>query len=593
MTYRTDIQILRGIAVILVVLFHLDIPYFDSGFLGVDAFFVISGFLMALLYRQGQMEGFYRRRSARLLPAYFATIFATLSLSIFFTLPSEQVQVAEQGLYASIFASNIGFWMQNSYFSKAEFNPLLHLWSLGVEIQFYLFVPLVVWMHRKIRPLLVIGGVGSLVLALALVTISPKTAFFMMPLRIWQFLLGAGIAWYLTHEGRPRFARPWLGAVTLSALVILAMGYPVRGQMQDVVLGHPGLAAVLISAATGGVLAFGLPERAAASVPGRLLEKMGDWSYSIYLAHFPVIVLALYQPFSGTTLTPESAGQTLLIGLKIAFFSALLYQIFERRRVWSGSLKGTAALICSAVLCAVLSVPLARLGYDAQQLNILSSFQDRPPYRCGKLIRILEPGALLCELTGLPDSVPALALIGDSHADSVKASFTQIARERGYRLFFTTANAPVVAAPSIDQLVPEMTARGVEGAIVHFSSVSALRAFERGLDPALRAAQIKTAWLLDIPTYENSVPATIWEDPQRRTITPINFEAITQLQAALQAEGIPHFDPRPLYCTLECQVMDDQSHPFYFDDDHLTLTGARQIEDMMRAMMDHFSDQES
>lgn len=588
MTYRFDIQILRGIAVILVVLFHLDIPFFSSGFLGVDAFFVISGFLMALLYRQGQVAGFYRRRAARLLPAYFATVIFTLAVSAFVTLPSEQVQVAEQGLYASIFASNVGFWMQNSYFSKAEFNPLLHMWSLGVEIQFYLFVPLVVWLHRKIRPLLVLGAVGSLATALILVTISPKTAFFMMPFRIWQFLLGAGVAWYLTRAGTPRFAQPWLGLAALIAVVALAMGYPVRGQLQNIVIGHPGLAALLISLATAGVLAFGLPGRVELSVPGRVLGKLGNWSYSIYLAHFPVIVLALYQPFSGTILTPDSVGQTVLVGLWIVLFSTLLYQLFERRRIWSGSFKGTAVLISGTALCAMLSVPVARLGYDTQQLNILSAFQDRAPYRCGKVIRVLKLRAQLCELTGLPDSAPALALIGDSHADSVKASFVRIAQARGYRLFFTVANAPVVATPRMEQLIPELTTLGIEGAIVHFSSASALSAFDRGFDSALQAAGIETVWLLDVPTFNNNVAGKIWDDPDVNTMVPINFDAVTQLQIALRAEGITNFDPRPLFCTEGCRVMDAEKRPFYFDDDHLTLTGAQQLEQMMDVIIDQF-----
>lgn len=152
MHYRPDIQILRGIAVVFVILFHLNVPLFSHGFLGVDLFFVISGFLMALLYERGQTFKFYQRRANRLLPAYFATTVATVAISAFITLPSEQIQVMEQGVFAAFFMSNIGFWAQNSYFSTSEFTPLLHLWSLGVEIQFYLIVPL----------LFGAGGVGEL-----------------------------------------------------------------------------------------------------------------------------------------------------------------------------------------------------------------------------------------------------------------------------------------------------------------------------------------------------------------------------------------------------------------------------------------------
>lgn len=111
---------------------------------------------------------------------------------------------------------------------------------------------------------------------------------------------------------------------------------------------------------------------------------------------------------------------------------------------------------------------------------------------------------------------------------------------------------------------------------------------ERGFDPALRAAGIETVWLLDVPTFDNNVAATIWDNPSVNTMTPINFDAVTQLQIALRAEGIAHFDPRPLFCTEVCTVMDARKRPFYFDDDQLTLTGARQLEDMMRAMIDQF-----
>lgn len=138
MQYRADIQILRGISVLLVVLFHLGFSSFQSGFLGVDVFFVISGFLMAVLYNHNDVKGFFRRRALRLLPAYYVTIISTVILSTLFVTRNESVQVFEQAYFGSIFASNIGFWFENSYFSNSAFNPLLHLWSLGVEIQFYL-----------------------------------------------------------------------------------------------------------------------------------------------------------------------------------------------------------------------------------------------------------------------------------------------------------------------------------------------------------------------------------------------------------------------------------------------------------------------
>ena len=135
MIYRKDIQILRGISVMLVVLFHLGFTLFQSGFLGVDVFFVISGFLMAILYSHDNKKEFFARRAKRLLPTYFIITLLTVCSAIFMVTPNEYAQVFSQSIYASSFSSNIGFWLQNSYFSKAEFNPLLHLWSLGVTIK--------------------------------------------------------------------------------------------------------------------------------------------------------------------------------------------------------------------------------------------------------------------------------------------------------------------------------------------------------------------------------------------------------------------------------------------------------------------------
>lgn len=577
-------------AVVLVVFFHLNIPYFSYGFLGVDAFFVISGFLMAILYKSGHVCDFYRRRASRLLPAYFVTVVATLAASAFLTLPSEHVQVVEQGIFASVFSSNLGFWAQNSYFSKAEFNPLLHLWSLGVEIQFYLFVPLLFWLHSRSRVLLVLLALGSMTAAFMMVYISTKTAFFMMPFRVWQFLAGAGVAWYLTRSGASLFPKPWLGLTALILLFGITTVYPVDGQSAEAIFGHPGLAAFLVTLGTAGVLAFGLPEVLERSFLGVVLCKLGDWSYSIYLAHFPVIVLALYVPFSGTILTPTGWGQTLLLVSGISICSAVLYLVFDKRRIWSGNFKVTGALMCCVAVVAVVSAPVSRIGYDTGQLNILAAFGDRATYRCGKSFRIMNPNAQLCELTGLPDTAPALVLVGNSHADSLKTSFAKIAQERGYRLFFTVSNAPVVGTHRTAQLLDQFAVIGIEGVITHFSSGSALQAHDIGFDTDVREAGFDVVWVLGVPTYEGSVPAMMWESSEILYATPNNIAEISELEAQLRETDTTVFDPRPAFCHDGCRVMDSQMRPFYFDAGHLTLTGARELEDMMWAVVDWFDE---
>lgn len=585
MPLRVDIQILRGLAVLLVVAFHLSIPFFSHGFLGVDAFFVISGFLMALLYRPGGARAFYQRRASRLLPAYVATVVATVLVSALVTLPFEQTQVVEQGLYASVFASNIGFWLQNTYFSKAGFTPLLHLWSLGVEMQFYLIVPLLAWLYKRSRALMLMLALGSLVLTLNRVLVNPETAFYLTPFRIWEFLVGAAVAQYLSQNGAVRYSRPRLGLGALVVLLLVAMLYPVDGEARSVVYGHPALAAILVTLATAGVLAFGLPQMLERSPLGVMLHKLGDWSYSVYLAHFPIIVLALYVPFTGTNLTPSGPGQTVILIAGIGVGSALLYWFFDRRRVRIGKFRTVGALVCLMAIAAVVSGPLSRQGYSAHELNILGAFADRAEFRCGVMNRLLHRGAQLCELTsGLPGTAPTLLFVGDSHADSMKTSFTTAAQEHGVRLLFTVTNDPLFGSLDSAQVIALATAAGADGVILHFASGNAERVFATDFIPNARAAGLDVAWLLPVPNYEQSVPVTLWAERDAVPfpgMEPINLAAISQFQETLEVAGVPTFDPRPILCPASCLQMDDQWRPYYFDGAHLTLTGARMLEPLM------------
>lgn len=278
---QIDIQILRGLAVTLVVLFHWELPFLKSGFLGVDIFFVISGFLMAILYRNAGASSFLLRRAKRLLPAYFVTISATLVAAYCIVLPVDFKQVTEQTFYASILSSNFGFWFQNSYFDKTAFKPLLHLWSLGVEIQFYFLVPILFYLHKKSKWTLPIIALTSITLCFIIIHFSPKTSFFLTPFRMWQFLIGIGVAQLKFRSAlasNKQFqVKPHWG-MSFFVILLLIPALPVDGQSLQAWNGHPSLAALLISLATAGVLYFQLPDIFMTSMVGRSFEKLGDWS---------------------------------------------------------------------------------------------------------------------------------------------------------------------------------------------------------------------------------------------------------------------------------------------------------------------------
>jgi len=590
MVYRQDIQILRGVAVLFVVLFHLNIGIFRSGFLGVDVFFVISGFLMAQLYVEGQAIDFFTRRALRLLPAYFVTVLATLLASMLIVLPVEYDQVVTQTLFATAFSSNIGFWLQNSYFSKAEFNPLLHLWSLGVEIQFYLLVPPLLIIARRVWLFLPLCLVLSLLACMAITTISPKTSFFMVPFRVWQFLIGSMIAMHLPTRIRARAERDGsaLGALSLAGIVIILF-LPIDGEATNMIIGHPGFGAVLVCLATGGVLAFGLPPLFEECLPGRALGKIGNWSYSIYLAHFPIVVLFYYRPFSGTQMGTGNATETVILVILIAALSGLLYQGIEKRNRSLFTPRRAALVATGIVAVAIASGPILLKAYPEDERRIFAARTDRDVYRCGKVFRILHPIDDFCEITKAGGIKPNLMLVGDSHADSIKLSFAAAADARGYRVFFPVPNDPLLNPHfNADWLTREAIARRVETVFFHFYSPTVLAGITEQIRQKLEAAGIRTVLLMPVPSYAVHVPTALYQHQTTGEALPETTLAAYHKQNAqlfsyvgtIHSAMFSWYDLAPALCDPICHLADKDGYPFYFDQHHLSLTGARQLEEI-------------
>jgi len=295
MKYRPEIDGLRAVAILPVVLFHAGVPGFGGGFVGVDVFFVISGYLITSIIRGELQDGgfsfvnFYKRRMRRIFPALFVML-AVSFVAAFIILPPSDLQQFSDSLVAStFFYSNIYFLHQSGYFATAsELMPLLHTWSLAVEEQYYFVLPAMLFFswrlgHRGQMVLMAVLAVASLVAAQVYLATNPTLAFFVLPTRFWELLLGALAAYLLAgpaFPGRGASGLSWLGlAMILAAVAAFSPTTPFPG----VAALLPTLGAVLV------ILTCDADRGVGRLLAWRGLVMIGLLSYSLYLWHYPML----------------------------------------------------------------------------------------------------------------------------------------------------------------------------------------------------------------------------------------------------------------------------------------------------------------
>lgn len=295
--YRPDIDGLRAVAVLSVLAYHAEISRISGGFVGVDVFFVISGYLISSIIfseiadARFSVAGFYERRIRRIFPALFVMLAVCTVFAAIYLLPGELVNYAKSVFAATVSASNFYFWRHSGYFDSPTAQPLLHTWSLAVEEQFYLSFPLLLIAIRKffpdrLRTSVVALFVLSLLTSAVVVFKSPSTAFYLPFTRTWELLLGT----LLSLGMFPRLHSPWLR--NLATAVGMAMiGFSVLKFTESTLF--PGLSALIPCIGSGLIIGAG-------KYGSSLIAKVLSWrpvvfvgliSYSLYLWHWPVIVL--------------------------------------------------------------------------------------------------------------------------------------------------------------------------------------------------------------------------------------------------------------------------------------------------------------
>jgi len=351
MNYRPEVDGLRAVAVLPVILFHAGYDIFSGGYVGVDVFFVISGYLITTILLADLERGnfsirrFYERRARRLLPALFVIMAFSTVLAWFWMLPPRFKDFGQALFAVSFFVSNILFWLKTDYFAaSAEESPLLHTWSLAVEEQFYIFFPILLFLlwrfgRNRLFVVVLVLSVASLIWSEWAWRHVPAANFYLIPSRIWE--LGAGSLCAFTLHNRIRFQNGWLAALGLTMILVAVFVY-------DETTPFPSLYAVLPVAGAVLIVLYAGPETAA----GRLLSLrpvvgVGLISYSSYLWHQPLFAFA--------RIGSETPPGPLMMGLLIlATFglAALTWRYVEQpfRRGPVPVLQGSRAVFSASAL---------------------------------------------------------------------------------------------------------------------------------------------------------------------------------------------------------------------------------------------------
>lgn len=506
--YRPDIDGLRALAILSVVLDHAGVPWISGGFTGVDIFFVISGYLIGgQIYadiRNGSFSylKFYQRRARRILPAFYAVLLFSFVAALVLLSPAEARLFARDAFAATLSASNISFWRFANYFdARSGLQPLLMTWSLGVEEQFYLVIPLLIALLARLRPRLVLPAIVivcalSLLLATHDVRLAPTQAFYQLADRAWELGIGVALAVFELDRRILRLVALQLSpALTnLAAFVGLALIFAPLFLLTP----HspfPGLAA--LPSVFGTAILIALP---ASFINRRLLALaplvfIGRVSYSWYLWHWPLLS---FLRIANTDALPLAAA---LLAITLAFALAVLSwrfieQPFRRSTTPPAPLlrRYAAASLALLAVCAALWIAhglpqrypaLAKMEAPARAIfadTCLATSQDTPKISPA----CYPPRTLLPIPTAIPISI--VALWGDSHAAALAPGLSALAHQRGYGFaeFAKNSCTPLIGAT---HLIPRLPSLAAQCQRFNRATLSLIQS-----DPRIRIVVLTASW---------------------------------------------------------------------------------------------------
>jgi peptidoglycan/LPS O-acetylase OafA/YrhL len=623
--YRADIDGLRAVAVLSVLAFHIRLHGIQGGFVGVDVFFVISGYLISSIVfteiaeSRYSIVSFYERRIRRIFPALFALLGVFSVFAVIYLLPNELVAYNKSMLAATLSASNFYFWRHSSYFDSPTSYPLLHTWSLAVEEQFYILFPLFLLLVRKVFPTrlrlsVIVLFVASLIASAVVVLQNPTTAFYMPYTRAWELLLGTLISLGMFPSLKQAWQR---NLATLAGMGLIA--YSVIFFTEQTLF--PGLSA--LAPCVGSALIIGAGE-SGSSVVGKILSWrpvvfVGLISYSLYLWHWPVIVLQQMGVLVSASAIPSAriagmlAGHRLdmIVEVVLSMVLGILSWRFVERPFRSGPLRlsGRPLFALAGVVIALLvgfsSWTVFAKGFasrfPADALEVASVHHDSEEIvRTGCFItseyHFDKYNYDLCLRQDDSGKKPNYLLVGDSHSAMLWSALASGLPNANVMQASTFNCPPLLESESHPDCV-KMTAFIFEKYLPSHP-VQGLFMAGRWTDKELPELTKTIAWAKErnipvtvfgpIPEYDGPLPRLLayslaWNKPDFASKHRLPANAALDAQMQRMANDVWHVRYISLYqeiCGVNgCAEYADASRkiPMMDDDNHLNQFGANQV----------------
>jgi peptidoglycan/LPS O-acetylase OafA/YrhL len=631
--FRPDIEGLRAVAVCLVVLYHAGVPFLHGGFIGVDIFFVLSGYLITSLLAKEldtssgiNLPRFYARRVRRLLPASSLVVVVVCLIQVVAASPIAQMEILKAALTTTLYGSNFYFaHIQSHYFSRdLAPSPLLHTWSLAVEEQIYFVWPIfLLVLTRAVRnvriQVLVIAAITALsfIGCIWLTSANPIAAFYLSPPRAWEFSIGGMLALMPTHwlTGRESLSK-WLGVAGLFALALCGVLIADSAKFPGYIAAIPVLAT--LAALQAGAGAPSSP--AARWLNWRPLQYLGGISYSLYLWHWPVLIMA------PEILHNDSAAfRAGCVALSVAL--AAMTHIAVENPVRFNSFLVSRSLLSLGIVALSMTIGVggfavwwAALNHSAQFRKFNQVRNDVPAfYATGCAADLIDASPKLCSFgeTSRPEST--MVLFGDSHAAQWFPALRAIADSRHWKLVTIVKSAcspmnikilrnardieacerwRMLAIAEIDEIHPDIVIIATSSLYRQRDSASLIDAMDwekgsRDTFLALASPGVAVRLLRDTPHADYDVPhclaqlawngrATCPPLPRTKALSPDIYQA--QLRAAANIDNVKIIDMSDAICGKDTCETEQGDIVKYRDSDHMTSS---YMENLAGALQGH------